>query len=128
MRKSLLFLRSLLTLLVVEAAVLAALAVVLLVELVAGRSGSVGVSLFLVLFLLGVGWALVAAARALRAGRRAARGLVMTWQLFQVLAGMWLIGSGAAWAVVAGIAALVLAVGVVTLLFSRPVVEVTTEG
>ncbi|WP_125774539.1 hypothetical protein [Antribacter gilvus] len=110
----------------VEAGALSVFAVVLLVELFSGGSQSAGVSIFLMVCAAGAAWALVAAGRALARGSRGARGVIMTWQLFQILGGIAAVGSGVRWGVLAGVFALVLAVAVVVLLVSRPVTEATT--
>jgi hypothetical protein len=99
-------------------------AVVLLVELFAGGSVAVGVSLFLVVFALGVAAVLVAAARGLLQGRRWARSPVATWQILQAVVAVSSLQVGVTpWVVVA----LVLAVVVLVLLMLGPVVEATTR-
>ncbi|WP_255371607.1 hypothetical protein [Cellulosimicrobium sp. CUA-896] len=99
-------------------------AVVLLVELFSGGSGSVGVSLFIVVFALGVAALLAAAVRGLLQGRRWARSPVATWQILQGVVAVSSLQVGATpWVVVA----LVLAVVVLVLLMLRPVVEATTR-
>ena len=120
------FLRALVIGLVVEVIGLVAFAVVLLGELITGGSMSVGVSLFLVLFLLGVAWVLVVCCRALLAGRRSGRGPVVTWQLFQIIGSIAAIGSGSGPAVPGGWGALVIAVGVTVLLMTPSVVAATS--
>ncbi|WP_435736740.1 hypothetical protein V5D56_18530 [Cellulosimicrobium sp. PMB13] len=108
----------------VEALALAVGGVVVLVELVAGGSQSVGVSLFLVVFALGVAALLVLSVRGLLHGRRWARSPVATWQILQLVVAISTLQSGAtAWVA----AALVLAVVVLVLLMLRPVVEATTR-
>jgi len=106
---------------------LVAFAVVLLGELLTGGSMSVGVSLFLVLFLLGVAWVLVVCCRALLAGRRSGRGPIVTWQLFQIIGSIAAIGSGGGPAVAGGWVALVIAVAVGVLLMTPSVVAATSE-
>src|SRR5690349_5295358 len=69
--------------LVVEAAVLAVAAVAVVVDLVSRGGGGVAAGIFLVLCALGIAWALLAARRTLRAGRRGGRAVAMTWQIFQ---------------------------------------------
>ena len=96
----------------------------MLVELVTGRAQSVGVSLFLVAFALGVATLLVASARGLLQGRRWARSPVATWQILQVVVTVSSLQVGVTpWVVVA----LVLALAVLVLLMLRPVVEATTR-
>lgn len=119
------FLRALVIGVVLEVAGLAAFAVVLLVELLTGGSMSVGVSVFLVLFLLGVAWVLLVSCRALLAGRRAGRGPVVTWQLFQIIGSVAAVGSGSGLAVPGGWVALVIAVAVGGLLLTPSVVAAT---
>lgn len=120
------FLRALVIGVLVEVIGLVAFAVVLLGELLTGGSMSVGVSLFLVLFLLGVAWVLVVCCRALLAGRRSGRGPIVTWQLFQIIGSIAAIGSGGGPAVAGGWAALVVAVGVGVLLMTPSVVAATS--
>lgn len=120
------FLRALVIGVVVEVIGLVAFALVLLGELITGGSMSVGVSLFLVLFLLGVAWVLVVCCRALLAGRRSGRGPVVTWQLFQIIGSIAAIGSGSGPAVPGGWVAFVIAVGVTALLMTPSVVAATS--
>ncbi|WP_423463180.1 hypothetical protein ACO229_25650 [Promicromonospora sp. MS192] len=121
------FLRALVIGVVVEVIGLLAFAVVLLGELLTGGSTSVGVSLFLVVFLLGVGWVLVVSARALLIGRRSGRGPVVTWQLFQIIGSVAAIGSGTGIAVAGGWVVLLIAVAVGVLLMTPSVVAATSE-
>lgn len=107
----------------VEVVVLVAAAVVLGIELVGGRSLSVGVSAFLLVFVLGVAAVLVSALRALSRGRRWARSPIATWQILQVVVSVSSLGAGVA---PGAIAALVVAVGVFVLLMVPTVVAVTT--
>ncbi len=67
----------------VEIAALVVGAVLILVELVRGGSQSFGVSVFLVVFALGVGAVLAASLRGLLRGQRWARSPVATWQILQ---------------------------------------------
>jgi hypothetical protein len=120
------FLRALVIGVLIEAIGLVAFAVVLLGELLTGGSSSLGVSLFLVLFLLGVAWVLVVSCRALLAGRRSGRGPVVTWQLFQIVGSIAAIGSGTGVSVPGGWATLVLAVVVGGLLMTPSVVAATS--
>lgn len=120
------FLRALVIGVLVEAIGLVAFAVVLLGELLTGGSSSLGVSIFLVLFLLGVAWVLVVSCRALLAGRRSGRGPVVTWQLFQIIGSIAAIGSGTGIVVAGAWAALVLAVAVGVLLMTPTVAEATS--
>ena len=97
---------------VVQAAVLAGLAIAWAADLVRGRSEVPGATVFLVLFALGVAAVLVAGARGLWHGRRWARSPVMTWQLLLgVMAIGWLTAEPAAWAMAVLASALVVAVG-----------------
>jgi hypothetical protein len=113
--------------LVAEAAVLAVAAVAVVVDLVArgGRGAAAGA--FLVLCALGVAWALLAAGRALRAGRRGGRAVAMTWQIFQGIVGASALAAGNPWAAVLGVVLLVLAAGIAFLLLTPRVVEATTR-
>ena len=120
------FLRALVIGVLIEVIGLVAFAVVLLGELLTGGSTSVGVSLFLVLFLLGVAWVLVVSCRALLAGRRSGRGPVVTWQLFQVIGSVAAIGSGTGASVAGGWVALVIAIAVTALLMTPSVVAATS--
>lgn len=120
------FLRALVIGVLIEVIGLVAFAVVLLGELLTGGSTSVGVSLFLVLFLLGVAWVLVVSSRALLAGRRSGRGPVVTWQLFQLIGSVAAIGSGTGVSVTGGWVALVIAIVVTALLMTPSVVAATS--
>ena len=121
------FLRALVIGVLVEVISLVAFAVALLGELLTGGSTSVGVSVFLVLFLLGVAWVLVVSARALLAGRRSGRGPVLTWQLFQIIGSVAAIGSGTGIAVAGGWAALTIAVAVLVLLMTPSVAATMSQ-
>lgn len=120
------FLRALVIGVLVEVMGLVAFAVVLLGELLTGGSSSLGVSLFLVFFLLGVAWVLVVSCRALLAGRRSGRGPVVTWQLFQIVGSVAAIGSGTGVSVPGGWATLTIAVVVGGLLMTPSVVAATS--
>jgi len=120
------FLRALVIGVLTEVIGLVAFAVVLLGELLTGGSSSVGVSLFLVFFLLGVAWVLVVSCRALLAGRRSGRGPVVTWQLFQIVGSVAAIGSGTGVSVPGGWVALTIAVVVGGLLMTPSVVAATS--
>jgi hypothetical protein len=120
------FLRALVIGVLIEVIGLVAFAVVLLGELLTGGSTSVGVSLFLVFFLLGVAWVLVVSSRALLAGRRSGRGPVVTWQLFQVIGSVAAIGSGTGVFVAGGWVALVIAIAGTALLMTPSVVAATS--
>lgn len=120
------FLRALVIGVLIEVTGLVAFAVVLLGELLTGGSSSLGVSLFLVFFLLGVAWVLVVSCRALLAGRRSGRGPVVTWQLFQIVGSVAAIGSGTGVSVPGGWTALTIAVVVGGLLMTPSVVEATS--
>ncbi|WP_425956271.1 hypothetical protein [Xylanimonas sp. McL0601] len=118
--------------LVAEAVLLAAAAVGVVVDLVArhGSAGAreIGMGAFLVVCALGAGWALLAAARALGAGRRAGRAVAMTWQIFQAIIGATALAAGSTWAVVIGAVLLTLAVVVAFLLLTPRVVAATTRS
>ena len=120
------FLRALVIGVLIEVTGLVAFAVVLLGELLTGGSSSLGVSLFLVFFLLGVAWVLVVSCRALLAGRRSGRGPVVTWQLFQIVGSVAAIGSGTGVSVPGGWVALTIAVVVGGLLMTPSVVAATS--
>lgn len=108
----------------IEIAALAVGAVLILVELLRGGSQSFGVSVFLVVFALGVGAVLAASVRGLLRGQRWARSPVATWQILQGVVAVSSLQVGVTpWVVVA----LVLAVVVLVLLMLRPVVEATTR-
>jgi hypothetical protein len=120
------FLRALVIGVLAEVIGLVAFAVVLLGELLTGGSSSLGVSLFLVFFLLGVAWVLVVSCRALLAGRRSGRGPVVTWQLFQIVGSVAAIGSGTGVSVPGGWTTLTIAVVVGGLLMTPSVVAATS--
>lgn len=120
------FLRALVIGVLIEVTGLVAFAVVLLGELLTGGSSSLGVSLFLIFFLLGVAWVLVVSCRALLAGRRSGRGPVVTWQLFQIVGSVAATGSGTGASVPGGWAALTIAVVVGGLLMTPSVVAATS--
>jgi len=120
-------LRALLVGVVLEALVLAVAAVVVAVEAIGGGSDSIGMSVFLVVFALGMAWALLAAGRVLRAGRRGGRSVIMTWQIFQAVVAVSMLTSGTAGAVLGGAALLALAVAVAVLLLTPAVVKATTD-
>ncbi|MCO7274256.1 hypothetical protein [Cellulosimicrobium cellulans] len=108
----------------IEVAVLVVGAVLLLVELARGGSQSFGVSVFLVVFALGVAAVLAASMRGLLRGQRWARSPVATWQILQGVVAISSLQVGVTpWVV----AALVLAVVVLVMLMLRPVVEATTR-
>ena len=100
---------------------------VVVIELVGGGSSSAGVSIFLVLFFLGVAWALVAATRVLWQGRHGGRAPLVVWQVMQGLVGVSLLTGGVTWAVLSGVALLVVAAGVLVSLVTRQVVEATSD-
>jgi hypothetical protein len=120
------FLRALVIGVLIEVIGLVAFAVVLLGELLTGGSSSLGVSLFLVFFLLGVAWVLVVSCRALLAGRRSGRGPVVTWQLFQIVGSVAATGGGTGAFVPGGWTALAIAVVVGGLLMTPSVVAATS--
>ncbi|WP_265521786.1 hypothetical protein [Oerskovia flava] len=108
----------------IEVAVLVGAGGLVLVELVLGRSQSVGVSVFLTIFVLGLAWLLVAACRGLLRGQRWGRAPVATWQLLQgVVAVSWLQYEVTVW----GGLTLALAVVVLVLLMIPAVVVSTTR-
>ncbi|MGI5188045.1 hypothetical protein ACQEVI_07860 [Promicromonospora sp. CA-289599] len=121
------FLRALVIGVLIEVIGLVAFAVALLGELLTGGSSSLGVSLFLFFFLLGVAWVLVVSCRALLAGRRSGRGPVVTWQLFQIVGSVAATGSGTGVSVPGGWVALTIAVVVGGLLMTPSVVAATSE-
>ena len=107
----------------VEAVALLAAGGLAVVELARGN-GAVGINLFLAAFAWGIAAVLVAAVRALRAGRRWARSPVITWQLFQVVVAItWLQAAVNPFAVTL----LVLALAVVVGLLLPTVVAATTR-
>lgn len=110
----------------VEVLLLVAAAVLVGLELVRGASNSVAVSVFLILFCLGLGCLLVASCRALWAGRRGGRAPVVVWQIMQGLVGVSLLTAGATWGVLAGVGLLAVAVAVLLAVMSRGVVEATS--
>lgn len=108
----------------IEVVALVAGAAVILVELVSGGSRSIGVSIFLVVFALGVAGILSASLRGLLRGQRWSRSPVATWQILQAVVAVSSLQVGVTpWVV----AALVLAVVVLVLLMLRPVVAATTR-
>ncbi|QAY68940.1 hypothetical protein [Xylanimonas protaetiae] len=116
--------------LLVEAVILAAAAVGVLVDLLARRDFAgreIGMAVFLVACALGFAWALVAAGRRLLEGRRSGRALAMTWQLFQGIVGVTALATGSAWSVAIGVVLLALAVGVAAGLLMPRVVDATTR-
>ncbi|MFP3714864.1 hypothetical protein [Puerhibacterium sp. TATVAM-FAB25] len=120
-------LRALLVAVVLEALVLTVAAVVVAVEAIGGGSDSVAMSVFLVVFALGMAWALLAAGRVLRAGRHGGRSVIMTWQIFQAVVAASMLASGATAAVLGGVGLLALAVAVAVLLLTPSVVRATTD-
>lgn len=78
-------------LVLVEAAALAALAGSMLVEVSAGGSQLVGPTVVMALMFIGIGLVLGLGARAVVAGRRWARGMLITWQLLMVAVGVSLV-------------------------------------
>lgn len=86
-------------------------AVALVVEVVRGRSDTVGGSLGLALIALVLAAALTLGVRSLLAGGRRGRGPVVTWQLLQGLVAfsLWRTGAGT-WALVVLVASLVVVV------------------
>lgn len=98
-------------LIVVEALVAAGLAVAWVVDLFHGAQVP-GAVVFLALCAAGVAVVLVAAARALWAGRRWARSPVMTWQvLLVVLSVSWLGVETSLWGVLVLVVAVVVGIG-----------------
>lgn len=110
-----------------EAVAMVVFAGAVVVELVGGRSGSTGVSVFVVLFFLGLAALLVGSGRALWRGRRRGRSPIAGWQIFQGILGVSLLTSGSPAAVAGGIALLVLAAGTLLGLMTRSVLEHTAE-
>lgn len=116
--------------LLAEAVLLVAAAVGVVVDLVvrgifSGRE--IGMAAFLVVFAVGIAWALLAGRRALREGRRSGRAVAMTWQLFQGVIGVTALSSGSVWTTALGAVLLALAVGVAVLLVTPRVVAATTR-
>lgn len=105
-------------LVLLEAAVVAATAVVWSVRTLAGDAGDVSVALFLVVFAALLAVVLVVAARSLWRDGRGGRALVITWQLLQGATCVTLLGAGAAPA--PAWAGLVLAALVLLLLLLSP--------
>ena len=105
---------------------LVAAAVVVGLEAAQGGSNSAAVSVFLVLFSLGIAWMLVAAWRTLWAGRHGGRAPIVLWQIMQGLVGVSLLTAGGTWAVLGGLALLVVAVTVLVSVMTRRVVEATS--
>jgi hypothetical protein len=120
-------LRALLVGVLLEALVLAAAAVLVAVEAFAGGSGSVAMSVALVVVALGMAWALLAAGRVLRAGRHGGRAVIMTWQIFQGVVAVSMLTAGGGLAVAGGVVLLALAVAVAVLLLTPRVVQATTD-
>ncbi|WP_277209642.1 hypothetical protein [Isoptericola croceus] len=117
---------AILVVVVLEAAAMITFAGAVLVELVSGRSTNVGVGVFVVVFFLGLAWLLVGCVRALWRGRRRGRSPVAGWQIFQGIIGVSLLTGGSPAAVLGGLVLLLLAVGVLLGLMTRPVLEHTT--
>lgn len=112
---------------VIEAVLLVGAALMVGVEMLRGASNSVAVSVFLVLFFLGLAWLLLVSVRSLRAGRRSGRAPVVVWQIMQGLVGISLLTTaGVPWAVLAGLGLLLVAAVVLVALMTRRVVEVTS--
>lgn len=112
----------------VEAAGVGAFALAILGELALRGSQAPEVAIFLVLAMGGAAWALVTAGRALLRGSRVARGFAITWQLFQIFAGLaGALGGGPLWAVIGGWTVVLLAVVAIVLLMLPPVIEATTR-
>lgn len=110
----------------IEAVLLVGAAGMVGVELVRGASHSVAVSLFLVLFFLGLAALLVGSCRALWAGRHGGRAPIVVWQIMQGLVGVSLLTAGALWAVLAGLGLLLVAAAVLVAVMTRRVVESTS--
>lgn len=115
-----------LTIVGLEAAAMVVFAGAVLVELVGGGSTSVGVSVFVVAFFLGLAWLLLGCARALWRGNRRGRAPVAGWQVFQGIIGISLLTSGATVAVVGGLVLALFAVGCLCGLMTRQVVAYTS--
>jgi hypothetical protein len=109
-----------------EVLALVGMAVMVALELVRGGSGNAGVSVFLVVFFLAMGAVLVLATRTLWGGRRGGRAPVVVWQAVEGLVGVSLLTGGVAWAVVAGLALVVVSAVVLVTLMTRRVVESTS--
>ena len=102
-------------LVLVEAAVLVAAALWLLLSVVRGAASSASAGVGVGLFALAMAAILVLAARAVTAGRRGGRAPVLTWQLLQAATAASLLGAGPPVATAAG-GALAVAVLVAVLL------------
>jgi hypothetical protein len=109
-----------------EAAAMAVFAAAVLVELVGGGSTSVGVSVFVVVFFLGLAWLLVGCGLALWRGSRRGRAPVAGWQVFQGIIGVSLLTAGPTVAVVGGAVLVLLAAGSFCGLMTRQVVAYTS--
>jgi hypothetical protein len=114
-----------LTVVGLEAAAMVVFAGAVLVELVGGGSTSVGVSIFVIVFFLALAWLLVGCARSLWHGRRRGRTPVVGWQVFQGIIGFSLLTGGATAAVAGGAVLVLLAMGVLGGLMTRPVMAYT---
>ncbi|WP_149205281.1 hypothetical protein [Actinotalea subterranea] len=106
-------LRAAVVLVLAEAVSLGVLGLVWTVRLVAEGTPSLGVSLFLIVFALGVAAALVGLARLHRQGRRGARAPLVTWQVLQGATAVTVLQVGPAVAT-AAVAWVALAAAVVT--------------
>ncbi|GAA1989145.1 hypothetical protein GCM10009718_28440 [Isoptericola halotolerans] len=108
-----------------EALAMIVFAGAVLVELVGGGSTSLGVSVFIVLFFLGLAWLLLGCGLAVRRGRRRGRTPLAGWQVFQGIIGLSLLTAGTSAAVVGGLALVLLAAVALCGLMTRSVVEHT---
>ncbi|WP_402466858.1 hypothetical protein [Isoptericola aurantiacus] len=108
-----------------EGVALTAFAGAVVVGLLRGQAQSLGLSLFVVFFFVGLAVLLVLCGRALWRGRRGGRAPVAGWQLFQALVGIALLTAGTPVAVLGGLALLLLAASVLVGLMTRRVVEHT---
>ncbi len=111
-------------LVLLEAATLVGLAAAFVADLVRGNTQAPGATIFMAAFALGIAALLVAAARALWAGRRWGRSPVMTWQVLLVVMSIGWLTSGASLAL---LAVLVVALGVGVGLVLPVVVAATTS-
>jgi hypothetical protein len=111
---------------VIEVVLLVGAAGAVGLEAVRGASNSVAVSVFLVLFFLGLAWLLVGSCRALWAGRRGGRAPIVVWQIMQGLVGVSLLTAGVPWAVLGGLGLLLVAGAVLVAVMTRRVVEATS--
>ncbi len=93
------------------------------IALIRAPGGPAGAQVFLIGCALAAAAVLALSARALARGRRAGRAPIATWQLLQLAVGITMIGTDERWW---AIAAAVMALAILALLVSPPVVALTT--